>query len=75
MDAWGYFLNGAVVRPLVLLVFWVPRVATLLWLVLKYAPRQERWLFYKISWRSIALLRHRLKRRGVQVISPSRGRR
>ena len=70
MDAWGYFLNGAVVRPLVLLVFWVPLVATLLWLV-----RQERWLFYKISWRSIALLRHRLKRRGVQVISPSRGRR
>ena len=73
MDAWGYFLNGAVVRPLVLLVFWVPLIATVLWLVRKYAPRQERWLFYRLSWSLIGRAIRRLMRPGASKSSLPRG--
>jgi hypothetical protein len=47
MDAAGYAITG-LIRPLVLLVFWVPLIALCLWLVRRYAPRHEGWLFAKV---------------------------
>ncbi len=72
MDAWGYFTAGAV-RPLVLLVFWVPLMATVLWLVRRFIPSQERWLFYRISWLTIGRAIRRRLRPHVSKVSRPRG--
>ena len=70
MDATGYFVTG-VVRPLVLLLFWVPLIALVLWLVRRYAPRHERWLFYRITGPAIAqAIRRLLRPRGRAAFLP-----
>ena len=61
MDATGYFVTG-LVRPLILLVFWVPLIAAVLWLVRRYAPASERWLFYRLTWTVIGRAIRRLLR-------------
>ena len=71
MDATGYFVTG-LARPLVLLLFWVPLIAAVLWLVRRYAPRQERWLFYRITGPAIAQAIRRLLRPRARVTFQSR---
>ena len=66
MDALGYFVAGAV-RPLVLLILWVPLMASVLWLVRRFAPRHERWLFYRITLRGTIRAIRRLMSRHDRV--------
>lgn len=71
MNAVGYFVTG-LARPLVLLLFWVPLMALVLWAVRRFLPRHERWLFYPVTARSIAraILRG-LSRRGRAAYLPA----
>jgi hypothetical protein len=70
MEGFGYFVTGAV-RPFFLLLFWVPLMATVLWLIRRYAPRHERWLFYRITWRTTyQVVRRALNRRGRATFLP-----
>lgn len=64
MDASQYFLAG-LARPFVLLLFWVPLVAVVLWLVRRYLPRWERVLFWRVTGRNLAQVARRLFRRAA----------
>lgn len=64
MNATGYFVTG-LVRPLLLLIVWVPLIVGVLYLVRRYAPRQERWLFYRLSWLTLGRAIRRMTRRGA----------
>lgn len=74
MDALGYFVTG-IVRPLILLVFWVPLIAAILWLVRRFAPQHERWLFYRITARGLVLAVRRAMRRRVRASYIASGKR
>jgi hypothetical protein len=52
VNATGYFVTG-LLRPLLLLVFWLPLIAGVLYLVRRFIPQHERWLFYRLSWRAL----------------------
>lgn len=72
MDALGYFVAGAV-RPLVLLILWVPLMASVLWLVRRFAPKHERWLFYRITARGTARAIRRWMRPSASATSRWKG--
>lgn len=75
MDAEGYFVAG-LLRPLVLLILWVPLMAFVLYIVRRYFPRHERWLFYRITWTTIGrAIRRGLTRRGRAAYLPAARRR
>lgn len=60
-DFWIHFLTG-VARPFVLLLLWVPLMALVLYLVRRFAPKHEWWLFYKVTARGI----YQAARRGLR---------
>jgi hypothetical protein len=80
LRGWGYsygvdlpsqFVAG-LMRPLVLLLVWVPLIAAVLWAIRRYLPRWERVLFCRITDLDLGQVARRLLRRGGAERAPSR---